>query len=138
MIVVRGHLVGGALLLMFCCSGPRPTTVDKVEVENPLSMVTSSVIIDACPEAAKLNTKQASKEIAELVSPCTKVPGGAAHFSATLLPGGRVELGSPSGDPDEGVVPTCLVQSQGQLKHRVKLRSPCRFDVKLEQHTTAP
>ena len=101
-------------------------------------MVTSSVIMDACPEAAKLNTKQASKEIAELVSPCTKIPGGAAHFSATLLPGGRVELGSPSGNPDEGVVPTCLVKSQAQLKHRLKLQSACRFDVKLEEHTTAP
>lgn len=99
-------------------------------------MVTSSVIMDACPEAAKLNTKQASKEIAELVSPCTKIPGGAAHFSATLLPGGRVELGSPSGNPDEGVVPTCLVKSQAQLKHRLKLHSACRFDVKLEEHTT--
>ena len=101
-------------------------------------MVTSSVIMDACPEAAKLNTKQASKEIAELVSPCTKIPGGAAHFSATLLPGGRVELGSPSGNSAEGVVPTCVLQSQSQLKHRLKLKAACRFDVKLEEHTTAP
>ncbi len=101
-------------------------------------MITSAVVMDACPDAAKLNTKNASKEIEELVSPCTKVPGGAAHFSATLLPDGRVELGSPSGNAAEGIVPTCLLQSQSQLKHRLKLKKACRFDVKLEEHTTTP
>jgi hypothetical protein len=120
--------------LIVGCGGPRPAP----DVASPVSMVTSAVVMDACPDAARINTKRASKEIEELVSPCTKVPGGAAHFSATLLPGGRVELGSPTGDPAEGVVPTCLVQSQAQLKHRIKLRSACRFDVKLEEHTTAP
>lgn len=129
---------GGVLALILGCGSPRPVPLTAPDTAAPVSMVTSAVMMDACPEAAKLNTKQASKEIEELVSPCTKVPGGAAHFSATLLPGGRVELGSPSGDPTDGVVPTCLVQSQGQLKHRVKLRHACRFDVKLEEHTTAP
>ena len=127
-------------LLLIGCGGPRPPSADPRPAPppdgSPVSMVTSSVIMDACPDAAQINTKQASKEIAELVSPCTQVPGGAAHFSATLLPNGRVVLGSPSGDPDEGVVPTCLVKNQAQLKHRLKLRVACRFDVKLEQHTT--
>lgn len=134
---MRRELWGGALVLILGCGGAPAPVAEPPAPDGPeVSMVTSSVIMDACPEAAKLNTKQASKEIAELVSPCTKIPGGAAHFSATLLPGGRVELGSPSGNPADGVVPTCLVQSQSQLKHRLRLRSACRFDVKLEEHTT--
>lgn len=96
-------------------------------------MVTSFVMVDACPDAKLLDTKAATREIDELVGPCKKVPTGAAHFSATLLPGGRVELASPSGDPTEGVVPTCLLQNVTQLKHKLKLKQACKFDVKLEQ-----
>ena len=50
-------------------------------------MVTSMVIVDACPDSKKLDSKLATREIDELVGPCKKVPGGAAHFSATLQPG---------------------------------------------------
>ena len=101
-------------------------------------MLTSMVIVDACPESKKIDSKLATKEIDELVGPCKSVPGGAAHFSATLLPGGRVELGSPSGDPNGGVVPTCLLQNQKQLKHKMRLRKACKFDVKLEQRKAEP
>ena len=101
-------------------------------------MVTSFVMVEECPEAKELNTKQATREIDELVGPCKKVPTGAAHFSATLLPGGRVELASPSGDPTEGVVPTCLLQKSSQLKHKLRLKHACKFDVKLEQRGDAP
>ncbi len=96
------------------------------------------VIVEACPDSKLLDTKLANREIDELVGPCKKVPGGAAHFSATLLPGGRVELASPAGDPTEGVVPTCLVQNARQLKHKLKLTKPCKFDVKLEQRIAEP
>jgi len=50
-----------------------------------------------------------------------------------LLPDGQVELASPSGDPNEGIVPTCVMQKQQQLKHKLKLTKACKFDVKLEQ-----
>lgn len=96
-------------------------------------MVTSMVIVDACPDSKKLDSKLATREIDELVGPCKKVPGGAAHFSATLLPGGQVELGGPSGGPDEGVVPTCLVQKQTQLRHKLRIKTACKFDVRLEE-----
>ena len=99
----------------------------------PIALVTSFVIVKACPDAKRMNSRQARFEIDELVLPCKKVPGGAAHFSVTLWPSGRVELASPAGDPTEGVIPTCLVQTQGQLKHRLQLTKPCKFDVKLEQ-----
>jgi hypothetical protein len=96
-------------------------------------MTTIEVTIEACPNAKQLDSRRTTTEIQELVGPCTKVPGGAAHFSATLLPDGRVELASPSGDPNEGIVPTCLVQTQTQLRHKLRLTKPCKFDVKLEQ-----
>ena len=91
------------------------------------------VVIDACPDSRRLDSKSATREIDELVGPCKRVPGGAAHFSATLMPGGDVELGSPSGDRNDGVVPTCLLKQAKQLKHKLRLTKACKFDVKLEQ-----
>ncbi len=117
---------------------PPPPPADAGLTNEPISLVTSMVIFEACPDSGKLNTKLANREIEELLGPCKKVPGGAAHFSATLLPGGRVELASPSGDPSEGIVPTCLVQNAGQLKHKLRLTKPCKFDVKLEQRIAEP
>ncbi|MDB4953674.1 MAG: hypothetical protein JWO36_1243 [Myxococcales bacterium] len=95
--------------------------------------MTSSVVVNECPDSPKMSSKQAAKEIDELVGPCTTIPGGAAHFSAILEPDGRIELASPSGDPSGGVVPTCVVQTASQLRHRLKLKAACKFDVKLEE-----
>jgi hypothetical protein len=96
------------------------------------------VIVEACPDSKQLDSKLANREIEELVGPCKKVPGGNAHFSATLMPGGRVQLASPSGDRAEGIVPTCLLQNAAQLKHKLKLGKACKFDVKLEQRIAEP
>jgi hypothetical protein len=113
---------------------PLPPPPPDAANEHAISLVTSVVVVDACPDYRKLDSKSARREIDELVGPCKTVPGGAAHFSATLLPGGRVELAAPTGeDPSEGVVPTCLLQQHNQLKHKLRISSPCRFDVKLEQ-----
>ena len=110
--------------------GSGSATAPSSEVQ---SLDTSSVTLDACPDSKQMSSKLASREVEELVGPCTSIPGGAAHFSATLLPNGRVELASPSGDRNLGVVPTCLVQSQNQLKHKLRLAHPCRVDVRLEE-----
>lgn len=112
---------------------PTPAPVDAGPAEPNISLVTSMVMVEACPDAKTLNTKLATKEIEELVGPCKKVPGGAAHFAATLLPDGRVELAAPSGDVAEGIVPTCLLQKQSQLKHKLHVKTACKFDVRLEQ-----
>jgi hypothetical protein len=112
---------------------PKPTAPPP---DPAISLVTSMVIVDACPDSKKLDTKLATKEIEELVGPCKKVPGGAAHFAATLLPDGRVELAAPSGDVSDGVVPTCLLQKQSQLKHKIRLKTACKFDVRLEQRVS--
>ena len=77
--------------------------------------------------------RTAQDAIQKLVGPCAKVPGGKAHFSATLLPGGKIELASPSGDPAEGVVPTCVLQNR--LVHRVPLKNACALDVQLDERT---
>ena len=96
------------------------------------------VVVEACPDSKRLDSKKANREIEELVGPCKKVPGGEAHFSATLLPGGRVELGSPAGNPEDGMVPTCVMQQARQLRHKLRLSKPCKFDVKLEQRIAEP
>jgi hypothetical protein len=123
------------IALAGACSSHAPAPA-KPPPGRPVAMVTSWVVLEACADSAKINSKQAAKEIEELIGPCTAIPGGTAHFSATLMPGGKVELGSPAGDPEAGVIPTCLIQAANQLRHKVKLKSPCRFEVKLEERET--
>ena len=121
------------LLVALIACGPTPREPPAAPADDPISLVTSMVVVEACPDSRKLDTREATREIEELVGPCKKVPGGRAHFAATLLPGGSIELASPSGDPNEGMVPTCVVQNAGQIRHRLKLTNACKFDVKLEQ-----
>lgn len=130
-IVVTGCWRGGTPPAQ---NDPAPPPPDAAAGE-PISLVTSMVVVGACPDSRRLDTRVANREIDELLGPCKKVPGGAAHFSATLVPGGRVELASPTGDPSEGVVPTCIVQHLGQLRHKLRLTKPCTFDVRLEERT---
>lgn len=104
-----------------------PTSPNGEEPEPAVSIVDSSVVVSACTEAKTMNLRAARDAIRKLVDPCAAVPGGKAHFQATLLPDGRVQLAGPSGDP--GVVPTCVLQNK--LTHRVALRQPCQFDVQL-------
>jgi hypothetical protein len=88
-------------------------------------------VVNNCPDAKWMHTGAAQRAIQKLIDPCAGVPGGRANFLATLIPGGQVELASPSGDPDEGVVPTCVLKDQS-LRHQVFLKHPCSFDVALE------
>lgn len=120
-------LVVSAIAPLGCASTPEPQ-----EPQGPdIGIVDATVVVDSCPDAKTMNAKSAHAAIRKLVEPCSSVPGGAAHFSTTLMPGGRVMLASPSGNPDDGVVPTCVLSNQ--LTHRVLLRKPCKFDVKLEE-----
>ncbi len=95
------------------------------------SLVNATSVVSACPDSKRMNTRAGANAINHLVEPCAAVPGGRAHFSATLLPGGKIELASPEGNPADGVVPTCVLHSG--LRHKVQLRSPCTFDVQLEE-----
>lgn len=111
-------------------TGPEPAQA-KEPVPAPIGLMNASVVLGSCPDGPRMDSRSANVAIQKLVEPCSKVPGGAAHFSATLLPGGRIELASPSGDTAAGMVPTCVLQNQ--LRHRVLLRKPCEFDVTLEE-----
>ena len=82
-----------------------------------------------------MNGKAAEVAMRQLITPCDKVPGGNAHFSATLIPGGRIELASPAGETADGVVPTCVLKHT--LKHGVTLGEPCTFEVRLEERLVA-
>jgi hypothetical protein len=122
-------LLPGGLLLAAC--EPKASDAAADVPRTVTSMVDASAVIGACPDGRKMNAKAAADAINKLVEPCAQVPGGRAHFAATLLPGGKIELASPEGKVTEGVVPTCVL-SHG-LSHKVLLSKPCTFDVKLEE-----
>ena len=136
----RSEAIVGALALVWGCSAstppdpvaPQPSAEPSAEAATgpSMSIVNAAVVVASCPDAPKMNSRLAQVSIEKLVSPCKKVPGGAAHFAATLQPGGRIELASPTGDPAEGVVPTCVLTHK--LQHQVFLKKPCMFDVQLE------
>lgn len=122
--------LGGSLGLAACGGKARPAEEPDLS-KSPTSLVNATSVVSACPDSKRMNTRDGSNAINRLVEPCVAVPGGRAHFSATLLPGGKIELASPEGNPADGVVPTCVLHSG--LRHKVQLRSPCTFDVKLEE-----
>jgi hypothetical protein len=127
----------GGVLVVACASHPPPSaaleaTASPVEPATA-SGVNATVIVSKCPDASRINVRTAQDTINKLVGPCASVPGGRAHFSATLQPGGRIELASPEGDPAEGVVPTCVLKNR--LVHKVPLKSPCALDVQLDERT---
>jgi hypothetical protein len=124
-ILLSGGLLGGA-----CAQKPAAGASDEVP-HTVTSMVNATAVVAACPDARKMNARGAAETMNKLVEPCAQVPGGKAHFSATILPGGRIELAAPDGNVAEGVVPTCVL-SHG-LTHKVFLTKPCRFDVQLEE-----
>ena len=129
--------LAGATLFAAACSGKPAANAESGEDAAPEPIVASgvnaTVIVSKCPDAARVNVKAAQEAIQRLVGPCASVPGGRAHFSATLQPGGNIVLASPEGDPAEGVVPTCVLQNK--LSHRIRLKSPCALDVQLDERT---
>lgn len=125
-------LATGGLLFGACASKPAADASEAGEMPHTAtSMVNASAMISACPDGRRMNAKVVADTINKLVEPCARVPGGKAHFAATLLPGGKIELASPEGKVAEGVVPTCVL-SHG-LTHHVLLNKPCTFDVQLEE-----
>lgn len=131
-----GHVLRGfsiATLLGACGGAASPATTSE-EAEGPaVGLVSSEVVVKSCPDARRINASTAQATIRRLVGPCSGVPGGAAHFSAILMPGSRIELASPEGDHAEGVVPTCALKNQ--LRHGLALAKPCMLDVRLEERT---
>jgi hypothetical protein len=129
--VVLAGACGGA-----AAGGPRPASPADEAPRVKTSMVSAAAVVSACPDGKRMNAKLAADTLQKLVDPCASVPGGRAHFSAALLPGGKIELAAPDGNAAEGVVPTCVLQHG--LTHKVLLKSPCKFDVQLEERTVKP
>jgi hypothetical protein len=127
-----------ALLAVAACSSSKPAaeTPPAEDAPAPLALMNVSVVATTCPQVTKHNARMAENAIRKLVEPCDKVPGGGARFTATMLPGGRIELGSAEGDPTEGTVPTCVVKNQ--LTHKIQLRKECVFRVELEERPVTP
>lgn len=128
---------GGGLAVPACAGShaPPPDQGGPAPTAEPIlaSGVNATVIVGKCPDASRMKVRTAQEAIQRLVGPCATVPGGRAHFSATLQPGGKIELASPEGNPAEGVVPTCVLQNR--LVHRVLLRQPCTLDVQLDERS---
>jgi hypothetical protein len=121
-----------ATVAFAACAGSSAPSATPAQEEKPnASIVNATTVVGKCPDQAQMNAKEAQRSIQQLVEPCATVPGGRAHFSAVLLPGGRIELGSPEGNPADGVVPTCVLTHK--LQHQVRLKSPCALDVQLEE-----
>jgi hypothetical protein len=92
-------------------------------------MVTATVLANSCQTLGSKSAKLAEATMAQLVEGCSSVPGGGAQFSATLEPGGLVQIAAAPGQPD--VVPICILKHS--LVHKVPLTRPCKLDVKLEE-----
>lgn len=116
-------------------SAPSASSAPAVGPSGPeVILMDASVVVNACPDAKTMNTKVARDAIRKLVDSCSSVPGGSSRFMATLKSDGTIELASPSGDPSEGLVPTCVLRHR--LTHQVMLKNACKFDVQLVERPT--
>lgn len=86
---------------------------------------------NGCVSLGAVNARLAEDAMHRLVEGCAAVPGGTMQFTATLQPGGRIELAQGPGAPD--VVPSCALKNE--LRHKVYLQKPCNLEVKLEETT---
>lgn len=125
-----------ALTVAGCTRGQEPTpTLPPVasaradESPPPAGLVDSTIIFTDCGTVANMNAKLAAMTMRQLVEACSEVPGGTAQFSATLLPGGRIELATPDGGV--GVVPVCVLHHE--LKHQVIVQKPCTMQVQMRE-----
>ncbi len=113
-------------------SAPQPSTPPSSPPPTA-RVVNATVLANRCQSLGRAKAKLAERAMYDLVEGCTTVPGGAAQFSATLEPGGRIVIAAVPGRPD--VVPICVLKHA--LTHRVPLSSPCELDVRLEQTAVA-
>ena len=58
---------------------------------------------------------------------------GGVRFTATMLPGGRIEITQSPGQSES--VPICVLKNE--LRHKVPLTQACKLEVQLEEGTIA-
>jgi hypothetical protein len=136
--VRAGTSISAALgfALTASCARTKPPETATPKPDPTVAQVVTSFVVQRCPDAPRMNSRKAETALRQMLAPCDSVPGGSVHFAATLMPGGRIELASPSGNLDDGVVPTCALKHT--LTHPVSLEHPCTFDVRLEASRRSP
>jgi hypothetical protein len=133
-----------AALLGVAACGPRepaasaPSAAASESASAPASetsaqVVNATILTNGCQELGKSHARLAERAMYQLVEGCRTVPNGSAQFEATLLPGGRIDIAVPPGQP--GIVPVCVLKHS--LTHKVPLSRPCHLEVKIEQ-TSVP
>jgi hypothetical protein len=92
-------------------------------------MVSAIVLMNGCSHLGKSNAKLAETTIYGLIEACKAVPGGHIRLTATLRPGGTIDLTPAAGEP--ATVPVCMLRHS--LIHKLTLQKSCALDVKLEE-----
>jgi len=126
-------LVVAAFLPLGCHSEPVRAPPPVEPVGPSAKIVSATLVANDCDRVAKGNAKLAEDAMNKLVEGCTSVPGGRARFSATLEPGGRIEIAQTDGSPD--TVPICVLKHE--LRHKVPLTHECKLDVRLDESAVA-
>ena len=101
--------------------------------ERALHVVSATVLTNGCDNLGKADAKLAESAMTKLVDGCTEVSGGKFIFTATLLPGGRIEIAPGKDQPP--VVPICVLKNE--LRHKMAIKSPCTLDVELDEKSVA-
>jgi hypothetical protein len=131
---VRAVFVVLPLLVPLACAATPPPAPAAREPPAPTArLVSATVVANDCGRVAKANAKLAEDAMSKLVEGCTSVPGGGARFTATLEPGGRIEIAQSSGAAD--VVPICVLKHE--LRHKVALTHACTLEVRLDESALA-
>ena len=123
------RLALAALALLAGCASSPAETAPSVPAGPTAQLVNAIVLTNGCQSLGRQSTVLAESAMNALVDGCTRVPGGAMHFHATLEPGGRIEISAAPGEPE--VVPICILKHA--LVHHVALSRPCPLDVKIEE-----
>jgi hypothetical protein len=120
-----------AITTACACAPQRPTASPNTEAPpgRAAQIVNATIMTNGCQKLGTTSAQLAERAMYDLVEDCRSVPGGNAHFGATLEPGGRIEITSVRGYAD--VVPICVLKHS--LVHKVPLAKPCRLDVKIEE-----
>jgi hypothetical protein len=128
------------IALVSCARSPEPihnnapvaSSSSDEDSNLPIGMVDATIMFTDCSVRSDMNTKLAQKTMRQLVEACNEVPGGTAQFSATLNPGGRIELSTVDGGL--GTVPICVLHHE--LKHKVVVKKPCTMQVQMTERKT--
>src|SRR5690349_20138602 len=93
-------IVGAAALLSLPACRPRCESQPAAEPPHatvpPVTVIDAVVIVHDCAKLGSGNAKLAEKAMNQLVAGCSELPSASANFSATLLPGGQIQIAAPS------------------------------------------